>query len=233
MKKALTAFLSTLLITAIAFAVSDSVNEKTKTFDYRNFYEIAVTSGMHINIMQSDNYSVKVTGEENDLEDLVVEKIGKKLRFRYEEGLFDSHGDMYINVTMPELTEINLNGGSICEVNIDIGHTDFSALLSDNSELSGNIKCGDIKLVATESCKLELSGEGDDLKLTGSGDSIYQLKNFSAKDVNALLSETNAIVTMNGHLTYVGSGSSHFTYYGHAILDKLMMSDGSKIHQVK
>jgi hypothetical protein len=77
---------------------------------------------------------------------------------------------------------------------------------------------------------VEISGNGKNLSVDGSGGSNFKLKNFSVENVNAELSGgSQVVITMNGELNTDQSGGSHLTYYGKASIGNTDFSGGSGV----
>lgn len=229
MKKYIAWFFCLFFLSSVSFAGTGS---DSKTYDYKDFTTVGVSSGMQLFVTQSDNYSITVRGASNDIDDLLVEQRGGSIRFRFERnGWFGGHhGTVQIEITMPKLTSLGLSGGASAKISMDIGSENFSAGLAGESELKGNLNCGDINLATSGSSEITLDGKCGDMKLAGSGGSEYHLRNFSAESVKAALSGgCEATVNMNGRLSFSGSGGSDLTYYGHAELGSIRSSGGSGV----
>ena len=232
MKKLFASVICVIFLASLSYA---RISTDTKTYSYKDFTSVGVSSGMKLKVTQSNDYSITVTGDKNDLKDLIVEHHGNSLRFRFDEdGWFNNHGTIKIEITMPKLTSLGMSGGSEANINMDIGLDDFSAGLSGGSELKGSLKCGDIHLATSGSSEVTLNGNCQDMKLAGSGGSEYHLRKFPATEVKASLSGgCEATVTMNGKLSFSGSGGSQLVYYGNAELGSIRASGGSGVSKGK
>ena len=190
-----------ILFVSIAYA-SDRT---TKTYGYKDFTAVEVSSGMHLTVTQSDSYSIEVIADQKDFKYLRIEKDGNSLKFYIKKDffLFDwgRHHKIEVNIKMPALTGANLSGGSIGNINMDVSSKKFNAELSGGSSINGNLKCGNIELELSGGSVVELSGQGKNLKVDGSGGSIFKLKNFTVNDVDSELSGGSQVsITMNGTL---------------------------------
>jgi Putative auto-transporter adhesin, head GIN domain len=221
----------------LLFFLSASVfaDSKTKTYDYKDFNGVSVGSGMHVTVSQSSSYSISITADEKDFEDLKVEKRGKSLEIYYDHnvwGLFGHHrrGNVEIKITMPQLTAMDLSGGAVGNITMDVDGKSFSAETSGGAELNGNLTCGNISVETSGGSKVELSGKGENLNAEGSGGSRVKMKNFIVKNVNADLSGGSTCwVNMNGTLNSDQSGGSHLYYYGNVSLGNTSFSGGAGI----
>lgn len=213
--------------------------EKTKTYDIKNFKSVSVGSGMHVTIMQSDSYSISITADDKDFEDLMVEKDGSNLEIYYDRsgwGWFGHHrrGNVEIKITMPELTSIDLSGGAEGDITMNVAGKSFNVETSGGAELRGKLTCGNINVSTSGGSKVELSGNGQNLNADGSGGSKIRLRNFAVKNVNADLSGGSTVwVNMDGTLNSDQSGGSRLYYYGNVSLGNTSFSGGSGISKVE
>lgn len=220
-------FLSTLLI----FPAYRSVQgQETRKYDFKDFSKVEVSHGMHVKITQSDNYSIEVKASERDFKHLEVDKDGQTLEFTMDHFYNHRQDDIYINITMPKLAALNLSGGSMGQIAMSSGSDNFSSHLSGGSKLKGKIDCGRISIGLSGGSWVGLTGTGGNMKIDGSGGSIFKLKDLAVKNVDAELSGgSQAEINMNGKLNTDQSGGSKITYYGNAVMGDTDFSGGSSV----
>jgi hypothetical protein len=201
----------------------------TKTYNNKDFTGVSVCCGMKIRINQSDNFSVKVTADEKDFEFLTVEQNGNSLRFYINKNNYRLRQEIRIEVSMPELQDIDLSGGALANINMKTSKS-FSADLSGGAFLKGNMECRDADLDLSGGSKVELKGTGGDIDLNGSGGSIFDLKDYSVKNVESQLSGgSNVKITMDGTINTSQSGGSQIVFYGTAKIGRTAFSGGSGV----
>jgi hypothetical protein len=233
MNKHFSSFLILLLLCFLSTIVF--ADSKTKTYDYKDFNGVSVGSGMHVTVTQSNSYSISITADERDFKDLVVEKKGNSLNIYYDHsfwGLFGHHSrnNVEIKITMPQLTAMELSGGAVGNIVMDVTGKSFSAETSGGAQLTGNLTCGNISVETSGGSKIELSGKGENLNADGSGGSRIKMKNFAVKNVNANLSGGSSCwINMNGTLNSDQSGGAHLFYYGNVSLGNTSFSGGAGI----
>lgn len=232
MKKVLTPIITLIFVSFIAANVfcSDYI---TKTYDFKNFNSIDVSSGMYLHVTKSDTYSIKVKVDESDFKYLRVKKDGETLKIYFHNSFFSffsRHNRVEINVTMPALRKLDLSGGTHGNIEMDNSGKSFYADMSGGTYLEGNLTCGDVHFDISGGSKVNINGKGNDLKIEGSGGCSYKLKDFSVNNVDADLSGgTGATITMNGTLNADLSGGCHITYYGKMSLGNTDFSGGSGV----
>ncbi len=210
----------------------------TKTYDFKDFSVVEASSGMVLNVTQSNTYSVEVKIDNDDLKYFRAEQKGNKVEFYLKSSFFSffghRHGRIEINIKMPALTGVGLNGGASGNITMDVPSKYFSSELSGGAKLHGNLTCGNAKFDLSGGSRVSLSGKGNDLKIAGSGGCTFELKDFSVNNVDTDLSGgTHATVTMNGTLNAEQSGGSRLTYYGKATLGNTDFSGGSGVSRGK
>jgi hypothetical protein len=233
-------YLYTILLSA-CILISSTIyasDRSSKTYNFKDFTTVEVSSGMHLTVTQSNSYSIEVTADSKDFEYLRVEKEGNALKFRFKKDFWSfglgKHHQVDVNIKMPALTGTDLSGGSVGKINMDISSQRFTAELSGGSSINGNLKCANIQLELSGGSVAEFSGNGKNLKVEGSGGSIFNLKNFHTGNVDAELSGGSQVtVTMNGTLNASQSGGSHLTYYGNASIGDTDFSGGSGVSKGK
>lgn len=208
-----------------------NAQEKTRSYDYKDFSEVAVGSGMKVTITQSDDYNIQIKADEDDFDDIEVEKKGNKLRIYIDSwGFFRSRSNIYVNIKMPVLNDLDLSGGTKAKVKMDNSGKKFAADLSGGSEMNGELTCGDIEIDLSGGSRMNLTGSGNNLDANGSGGSIFKLKDFSVKNISCNLSGgSQATVNIDGSLESNQSGGSRLVYYGNAKSVNTNSSGGSSI----
>lgn len=218
------------LISLLFSSYSVVAGEVTRDYDYKDFQGVIVGYGMKVDISQSNSYSIKVEAEERDFEYLRVEKDGAELKFYFDKNGYHKRNEIKIKITMPSLTEINLSGGSIGKMSMDVQSENFDCDLSGGAILNGFLKCKNIDINLSGGSLLTLEGNGRNTEIDGSGGAVFHLKDFSVRDADISLSGGSVVsINMNGTLNASQSGGSQITYYGKADIRSTSFSGGSGI----
>lgn len=226
-------FVSLIIVILISFIFqTTSYGDITKKYNFKDFSSVLVGWGMHLKVIQSNDYSIELKGDEEDIRNIKVDKSGEKLRFFVPKRHYRMNDEVYITISMPELTELGLSGGSIGDITMDVKSKSFDAGLSGGSSMKGKLNCGNINLSLSGGSIANISGKGNDITIEGSGGSIFKLRNFSVHNVDADLSGgSHVTIDMNGVLNTDQSGGSHLTYYGNARIGDTDFSGGSFVEQ--
>ena len=210
------------------------LDKVTKSYSFKDFSSIDVSSGMYLSVTQSESFSIEIKAEEKDFKDLEVVKKGSKLEVYFKKGFFNfgfkRHGKVEIYIKMPVLKGLDLSGGAHGNIEMKNSSVPFSADMSGGAYLEGSLTCGNVSLDISGGSKVNLKGKGYNLKLEGSGGCTYLMKDFSVNNVDADLSGgSHAAITMNGTLNADLNGGSRLVYYGNMTLGHTDFSGGSGV----
>jgi Putative auto-transporter adhesin, head GIN domain len=229
MKKTTLSIIITALFSFYIFA--GLTQAKTKTYDYKDFNAVSLSSGMHLVVTQSDNYSIEVTASEDTFKDLKVEKHENSIEFSIKHHFFSfgNHGNVEIKITMPELKELSTSGGSSAEISMKTSGS-FEGSISGGGSLEGELTCEKLSLDVSGGGSAKLSGKSESADISGSGGCHFKLKDFATGNLNASLNGGSSLyITTNGDINAEGSGGSRIIYYGNAKTVNSSFSGGSSI----
>ena len=243
MKKAIVGvFVVLLLISGLVagcagIKVIGSGNLITKTFDFSDFTGIKAENGMHVELIKSGTFRVEVIADDNAMEHIQVSKSGDTLRIRPKANTAFRSATLTAKITMPDLYELELSGGSHASVSgFDSPH-DLSVMLSGGSHLSEPLIPGDISAVNADfnlsgGSHVNLSGSADGLKVKCSGGSHIGLEDFSVNNADINLSGgSHATVNVGGTLDAKLSGGSRVFYVGDPAMGEIDVDWDSDIVQ--
>jgi hypothetical protein len=219
-----------------------------KTFDYKDFTNIEISSAIEYEINESDSYSVKVTAHENILDRLDIHQSGKTLIIRLKPGHF-THSNVRAAVTLPAINKLEVSGASrgniegfrsnqdfdmlvsgASQADIDMESGDSEIEVTGASKIRGNLKASDLRLTLSGASRCELEGSAEDADITASGASQIECGDFLLKKVNITASgASRADIYTDGELSLDISGASTLRYGGKPTLNKINVSGASKI----
>ena len=220
------------------FVIIGSGDLTTRNFDLSDFTEVAAQSGFQLELVQSSTFSVEVTADDNVMDYIDVYKSGNTLKIRPQWNRSFRSVTLRAKITMPDLSEIKLSGGSRAGISGFNSSHDLSVGLSGGSSVTGDITAGDVylslsggshvnlsgsanELVATGSggSHISLSGSAENIVIKGSGGSHFNLQDYSVSDADINLSGgSHAYVHVNGTLNVDISGGSEVHYTGEPTL---------------
>ena len=238
MKKVILGIVGAVVLTVVLLAVFGvfggiiigSGNLTTRNFDLSDFTEIAAHSGFQLELVQSSTFSVEVTADDNVMDYIDVNKSGNTLKIRPQWNRSFRSVTLIAKITMPDLYEIKLSGGSRASISGFNSSHDLSVGLSGGSSVTGDITAGDAYFDLSGGSQVNLQGTADDLDVNGSGGSQLELEAFSVNNADINLSGGGrATVSVNGTLDVNLSGGSHVTYIGEPTSIDMNLSGDSTI----
>jgi hypothetical protein len=220
MKRIIFTFIIAILITAVMLTGCDVIftdseggatgsgNLETRQYDFRDFSRVDIGYAFRYEIEQSDNYSIRITADNNIFEHLQVKQSGEKLSIGLKPFLHFGSVTLEAVITMPRLTglessgatrgtitgfnsgdDLNLNISGDSKVNfVGITAGDIEGDISGASSLTGELDAGNIYLEISGASRVSLDGTARDIIFDISG----------ASDVEGRLNGHNAEFTASG-----------------------------------
>jgi hypothetical protein len=167
-------------------SITGSGNLVSRQFDVSGFERIEAGLAFNVAIHQGQEYNLVATLDDNLIDYLHIEvddltlKVGLKPGYAYDI----PKADMRVEVTMPNLVGIQLNGSSHASLYGFDAVQNFSAELTGSSSLSGQIQVEEINLNAYGGSFVQLSGTGQSLSLDACGANIIDLSNYKVANAN-------------------------------------------------
>ena len=215
--------------------VVGSGNLVTQEFDLNDFTTVNVGSGFEVEITQSSSFSISITADDNMFDYIEVFKTSEKLTIRLKWGYsYESAKarDRPTKITMPELYELELSGGTHATIEGFSSSHEFVLELSGGSSLIGDFTTsGDAQFTLSGGSHLiELEGAANDLRVSASSGSHLELSDFHVNDANVNLSGgSHATINLEGRLDADLSGGSHLAYIGDPTMGDIQTSGGSTV----
>ena len=215
--------------------VIGSGNLITKTFEFSDFTGIKAENGMHVELTKSGTFSVEVIADDNVMEHIQVSKSGDTLRIGPKANAAFRSATLTANITMPNLYELELSGGSHASVSGFESSHDLSVRLSSGSHLSeplipGGISAGNAEFNLSAGSHVDLSGSANDLSVKCSDGSHIDLETFSVNNAQINLSDgSHAAVNVGGTLDAKLREGSRVYYVGEPIMGEIDVDWDSEI----
>ncbi|HEX8659096.1 MAG TPA: PspC domain-containing protein [Hymenobacter sp.] len=153
----------------------DSYGSARRNFDETGFTEVSVVGAYRLVVRHGDTFKVEAGGDEDQLQDLRVERSGNTLKIRPRNTSFFGRNwnrneeKVLIRIEMPDVRELELAGA----VQADLGGFDRQDRLkvqqagASHLRLNGNY--GTLKLEQAGACRATATGHADALDLDAAG----------------------------------------------------------------
>lgn len=176
-------------------SLNEDGSEAKTTSDLSDFNELEINGLFDIRITQDDEYSIELSGPEEEKRKYKVSQQGSTLIIQYDD---DRNRDWTVNsfnfdkiritITMPDLESLELKGaGDVSFRDFNVEKLDIEALGAVN--MKGQVNARDITINLSGASKLELRGDGTSMDATVQGASQLRAYDFTTE---------NAIVEANG-----------------------------------
>jgi hypothetical protein len=240
MKKTLLFPLIMVLIVQLACGISapdvreGSGNIVTIEENFTGFTALDINHAFDVTVQQGDDYSVTIRVDDNFVDDLDIKlqgdalKIGFKSTFntRLKDATFEA------DITMPELSAIDVSSASRAEIKGFSSSAPFRANVSSAGSLRGDIDAGNTTLDVSSASSVELAGSGADLVVNASGASTVDLSDFPVGDATVDASDASRVtVNANGTLDVDASSASNVMYLGNPTLGAIDLSGASSVEE--
>jgi len=218
------------LIPASGEALDGSGALVTEEFALTGFDRVEASHAFEVNVAQGDTFSVVVSIDDNLAQYLRVEKRGSTLNIGLDPRRNYRNTDARAEVTMPELTGLQLSGATHGTIGGFDSAGGFTVEVSGASHLTGDIQTGDFLLDASGASRVTLSGSARGVVIDVSGASHVDLADFAAVNADVEASGASTVtVNASGRLDANASGASHIKYLGSPSLGTVDTSGASSV----
>lgn len=198
-----------------------STGSDTQEYQFRDFDEVELISLFDFEIIQDDDYSVRIEGDDNDLDDVYLSQNGDELEIRYGKNKDwwrrrNRRDKIKVFIRMPELEYLRVTGACDGEVR-DFSNEDFSLDIEGASKVWVNIDSKYLEADLAGASELILIGRGEDLEVDLVGASELDAFNYEVEDadINAI-GASSAKVYASRELQASATGASKIRYRGSA-----------------
>jgi hypothetical protein len=198
-------------------SIIGSGNIVTQEEDISGFDKVAVTNSFKVDIRQGETFSVVLRVDDNLLDKLVVKKRGRTLKIGLKPGLSLrlQNTTQEAEVTMPELTGLDLSGAVHATVSGFASAEYLDADVLGASYLHGEIEAGDARFDVKGASEVTLRGSAANVIAKASGASTIDLAEFPVADASVKTNGAcNVTVNPSGKLDVDATGASHVYYVG-------------------
>ena len=216
----------------VPVTLTGSGNVVTQEEPLTGFDKVDISHSFEVNISQGESFSVIIRVDDNLVEHLQVVKQGSTLKIGLKPNRDYTIRDatMQAEVTMPELTGLDLSSSSHATISEFKSTKDLSVDLSSSSSLNGDIEAGDISIDLSSSSQMTLAGSGGNASIDVSSSSELDLSEFSVINAGVEASSASTVtVNVSGRLDVDVSSASNVYYLGDPTLGEIDTSSGSSV----
>ncbi len=185
-----------------------------------DYDEISVGGWFDTEIVDGEEGSVTLKGEENLLEYIITEVKDGKLVVKVKNGINLQpsswfNGGITVSIPVEEISSLSMSGSGDLEGRTVLKARDMSARLSGSGDMDIAIEAENLDVTVSGSGDMNLEGAVQNLKVQISGSGDIHAYNLQANHVDALVSgSANIEVTAKESLRARVSGSGDIFYKG-------------------
>lgn len=172
---------------AVAWAPPAFANEITQSRDLSGFEAVKLAGSSDIVLKAGKSFSVKVTAEDDEIDEIITEVKGEILIIRRKNKkngwIFRSSHGAKVHVTMPNLTAFSSNGSGDAVIS-GVNEDDFSLSSNGSGDVDLSGRCGKASISMSGSGDFESNGfDCDDVKIKSQGSGNVEAKDFHVDTV--------------------------------------------------
>ena len=204
----------------------------SRDMEFANFDAVEASAFFHVTVLPGDQFAVAVTADDNFFEHISVTQKGARLAFGLRPGRSYTFqgGTLRATVTMPRLAAIDANANASVTLPV-FKVDDLVATTSGTASLVGSIDAGNVRVKASDSSCVKLSGNAEDLEASGAGNSSLDLARLAVSSARVELKGlAQAAVQANHRLYYAVVAGAQLTYLGRPRLGESTCSGNAQIN---
>ncbi len=192
--------------------------QDTRSFSDTGFSKLSMGSAFNVNVKQGSTYNIKVTGRNEDINDLQTTLKGNEFYLGYKNNTGGGNRkSVNVDITMPSLDGVDFSGASKVVIANFINVKKMDIKIAGASQVTMRFTTQKVNFELSGASSLTLDGSCDILNGELSGASSFKGKTFSCKEVNIDASgASRATVFAINKLHVEASGASSIRYSGGA-----------------
>ena len=150
-----------------------AIGQKKETRSVGSFTEISLGISANVYLKQGNTIHLELEGYEEDLQKIITEVDGDRLRIKHDGKWFGGWKQEKVNIyiTMPIIEGLSVSGSGdiVGEGKFKSNHLDLS--ISGSGDIDLDIETGDVEVSISGSGDIKLAGKCDlvDVRISGSG----------------------------------------------------------------
>lgn len=195
--------------------VAGSGSHATEVREVSGFREVSLGGSGRLTLIQGDEESLTITGDDNLLEHIVSRVSGDHLQIGPEQVSLRPTRDLEYVLKLKNLQRLDLAGSLNATADSLVTDTIAFHISGSGNIRIGQLEAGQSAVHVSGSGKVDLAGRVDTQALRVSGSGNYRADNLESRRATIRISGSgDATVWVNEHLDVSISGSGSVGYYG-------------------
>jgi hypothetical protein len=186
----------------------------TEYYELADFTGVSIGDAIIVDVQQDDEFSIRVKGDQRNLDDLDVFVSENKLLVQFEDYERRRH-DTYVYITMPSVEYMNFSGAVTFTVEGFVEEQEVKVIASGASNGMIDLYADALEMDLSGASRLDLAGECGFMSGSVSGSSTLSAFTFYTAEANLNVSgASSAKVTIANDFVVDVSGASTVIYRG-------------------
>ena len=212
-----TSALSTILLTLVFSSCNDCMegNGKmaTRTAKFTEITAVNLSLSADVKLVADSSGIVKIEGEGNIIEAIILEQQGTKLRIT-SEPCFLSNKPIIITIPMKTVTDLQINGSGSIKSTSKMGASDLELGINGSGDIDLEVDAANVKSDINGSGNIILKGAAQRHKIEVNGSGNVEAENFATGNVGITVNgsgDCKVMATTALAIKIRGSGNVYYT----------------------
>lgn len=213
-------FLSTGLFAIILSMLLSSCNDcmegngkmATRTAKFTEITAISLAVSADVKLVADSSGMVKIEGESNIIEAIILEQTGTKLRIT-SEPCFSTNKPITITIPMKLVTDLQINGSGSIKSESKMGASDLELGINGSGDIDLDVEAGNVMSKINGSGNILLKGSAQRNKIEVNGSGNLKAENFPTGNVSITVNgsgDCKVMATTDLAIKIRGSGSIYY-----------------------
>jgi hypothetical protein len=210
---ALFAILLTMMLSSCNDCIEGNGKMASRTAKFTEITAVNLSLSADVKLVADSSGVVKIEGESNIIEAIILEQQGTKLRIT-SEPCFSSNKPITITIPMKTVTDLQINGsGSIKSIS-KMGASDLELGINGSGDIDLEVDAANVKSEINGSGNIILKGAAQRHKIEVNGSGNLEAENFATGNVGITVNgsgDCKVMATTALSITIRGSGNVYYS----------------------
>lgn len=224
---ALTALLLLMILSSCTDCMEGNGKMATRTAKFTEITAISLSVSADVKLVDDSSGTVKIEGESNIIEAIILEQQGKKLRIT-SEPCFSTHRNLTITIPMKLVTDLQINGSGSIKSDTKMAASDLELGINGSGDIDLEVNAINVLSKINGSGNIILKGAAQRHKIEVNGSGNMDAENFPAGNVGISVNGSGDCKVMaTSALSIVIRGSGNVYYSGNPDISSEIKGSGS------
>jgi len=210
---ALFAILLTMVLSSCNDCMEGNGKMATRTAKFTEITAVNLSLSADVKLVADSSGMVKIEGESNIIEAIILEQQGTKLRIT-SEPCFSSNKPITITIPMKTVTDLQINGSGSIKSTSKMGASDLELGINGSGDIDLEVDAANVKSDINGSGNIILKGAAQRHKIEVNGSGNVEAENFATGNVGITVNgsgDCKVMATTALAIKIRGSGNVYYT----------------------